>query len=145
MKSHKVKEKFMELRAQGLSYSKISKALNVSKPTLIEWGKNFASEIEKLKEIELDAFHERYSIYKRHKIELFSEQLLKIREELAQRDLSDVPTPDLLNIFLEFCDALQSEIDPEDAQDGKILEIKDIAERWDSIMSQSASEQRSEG
>ena len=88
MKSHKVKEKFMELRAQGLSYAKISRSLSVSKPTLIEWGKNLASEIEKLKEIELDAFHERYSEYKRHKVQLFSEQLLKIREELAQRDLS---------------------------------------------------------
>ncbi len=36
MKSHE-KEKFIQLRAKGLSFDKISKELNISKPPLLKW------------------------------------------------------------------------------------------------------------
>ncbi len=41
MKKQEVKEKFQQLRAEGISYEKISKMIKVSKPALIEWGKEF--------------------------------------------------------------------------------------------------------
>jgi transcriptional regulator with XRE-family HTH domain len=134
MKSHKVKEKFIELRAQGLSYAKISKALGVSKPTLIEWSKRFASEIKKLEACELDALYKKFCMYKQHRIQLFSEQLLKIREELTHRDLSEIPTPNLLHLFLEFCDALRAEIDLQEGQDSSPVDTKNIIQQWNRIM-----------
>ena len=45
VKIFKEKEKFIEMRAQGISFAKISKEINVSKPILIEWNREFEKEI----------------------------------------------------------------------------------------------------
>lgn len=37
MKDYKTKERFIELRAQGLSFDSIARELEVSKPTLIQF------------------------------------------------------------------------------------------------------------
>jgi len=39
MKDQQTKEKFIELRAKGLSFDKISRELRISKQTLINWSK----------------------------------------------------------------------------------------------------------
>lgn len=46
MKEIQCKEKFIELRSQGLSFEKISK--DVSKPTLIKWNQEYSQEISNL-------------------------------------------------------------------------------------------------
>ena len=46
MKDNSIKEKFVLLRAEGLSFDKIAKKIKVSKPTLIEWQKDFRDEIK---------------------------------------------------------------------------------------------------
>jgi orotate phosphoribosyltransferase-like protein len=48
MKEMQCKEKFIELRSQGLSFEKISKEINVSKPTLIKWNQEYSQEISNL-------------------------------------------------------------------------------------------------
>ena len=40
-KTNKDRTNFIELRAQGFSFEKISKELNISKPTLMKWEKHF--------------------------------------------------------------------------------------------------------
>jgi hypothetical protein len=144
MKSHRVKEKFIELRAQGLSYAKISEMLDVSKPTLIEWNKRFSSQIEELKACELGALREKFRMYRQHRIQLFGEQLLKIRDELTNRDLSDIPTPNLLHLFLEFCDALQAEIERQRDQGSSSVSARNIIQQWDRTIGQYASEEQDE-
>jgi len=49
MKENEEKQKFIELRAEGLSYDKISKEIAVSKPTLMKWEKEFSQEIKELR------------------------------------------------------------------------------------------------
>lgn len=39
MKDQETKERFIELRAKGLSFDKISKELKVSKQILIDWSR----------------------------------------------------------------------------------------------------------
>jgi transposase len=53
MENQKTKEQFIQLRAQGVSYSNISKKIGKSKQTLIDWGKELEEEIRNLKAIEL--------------------------------------------------------------------------------------------
>jgi hypothetical protein len=144
MKSRRVKERFIELRARGLSYAKISKMLGVSKVTLIEWGKRFSSEIEELEACELEALREKFYMYRQHRIQLFGEQLLKIREELTNRDLSYIPTPNLLHLFLEFCDALKAEIEMQRDQGSNSTYTKNIIKQWDKTIGQYAPEEQSE-
>jgi transposase len=47
-KDTKTRERFMELRAKGHSFDKISEELKVSKPTLIQWRKDLEKQIAKL-------------------------------------------------------------------------------------------------
>lgn len=54
-KAIKKREAFIKLRAEGLSYEKISKEIGVSKPTLIKWSKQGEKEIkEAAKNIEIE-------------------------------------------------------------------------------------------
>ena len=48
MKDQKLKEEFLVLRAQGLSFEKIAKQLKVSKQTLINRSREFRYEISYL-------------------------------------------------------------------------------------------------
>ena len=42
-------------------------------------------------------------------IELFGERLLAVKEELAERDISEVPTPRLFDMLMTFLAALEKE------------------------------------
>ena len=48
MKSEATKQKFIQLRAEGLSYAKISDQLHLSKATCSSWENKFADEIATL-------------------------------------------------------------------------------------------------
>ena len=60
MKIFKEKEKFIEMRAQGISFAKISKESNVSKPILIEWNREFEKEIAHLQFLATEELLEQY-------------------------------------------------------------------------------------
>jgi len=113
VKTTEQKEKFVELRAKNLSFDKIAKKLNVSKPTLIEWSQELNQEIANLKTIELEALQEKYYMQKKQKIKLYGKQLEKIKEELEARlennELKDVKTEQLFKLFFEYMDRLEFE------------------------------------
>ncbi len=112
MKDQGTKERFIELRARGLSFDKISKELQVSKQTLIDWSKGLQEEIRNLKAIELEALQEKYFLTKEKRLELFGERLKAIKEELDKRDLKDVSTDKLIELFLKFHRSLKEEAAP---------------------------------
>ena len=61
MKTKDQKEKFIQLRAEGNSFDKISDILNISKPTLINWNIDFSKEIDIIlirKELSSEIFRE---------------------------------------------------------------------------------------
>jgi transposase len=105
-------ERFMQLRANGMSYDAIAKVLKVSKPTLISWSRDLQIEIHNLREIQKESLREQFAISKRHRVEILSEQLKKARDELAKRDYGDVPTLQLLSAVLKIEQRIaQEEID----------------------------------
>ena len=103
------KNKFIELRAKGISYDKIAVQLKVSKQTLINWSKELQYEIDNLKAIELEALQEKYYITKEARIKLFGERVLAIKKELEKRNLSEVPTEKLIDLLLRHYNILQNE------------------------------------
>lgn len=64
MKDQETKEKFVELRAKGLSFDRIAAELETSKQTLINWAKELENEISNLKKVELEALQEKYFMLK---------------------------------------------------------------------------------
>ena len=105
-------ERFIELRAEGRSYADIAVALNVSKPTLIAWGKELQKEVANARTLRLDELFEKYAVAKGKRVEAFGKRLESILAELDTRNLTDVPTTALLKLALDFGDRLKAEAEP---------------------------------
>jgi len=113
MKDSKTKQQFIELRASGYSFDKISKQMKVAKSTLIDWSKEFELEVSNLKAMELEALQEQYYIAKKTRIEIVGEHTKKIQEELMKRDLSELTTEKLFEIFQKNMNFLRfEEVEP---------------------------------
>ena len=108
MKDNKTKEKFIELRAKGLSYDSISKELSVSKQTLINWSKEFELELSNLRAVELESLCEQYLIKKEKKLEMLSELLEKVKKNLLERDLNDMDSEQIFELFMKLISSLEN-------------------------------------
>jgi Homeodomain-like domain-containing protein len=97
MKDQETIARFIHLRANGLSYDKISAELKVSKPTLIQWSRKYQFDIQNLRAIETEALAEKCFAGRQERWELVSRDLSRVEAELAKRDLADVPTSQLLD------------------------------------------------
>jgi predicted transcriptional regulator len=102
VQSLEVKEKFIELRAVGYSYDKISKELGVSKQALIDWARDLQDEIINRKSLELEALYDKFYLLKEHRIKTFGELLSKIKDEIHKRDFSEIPTDKLMDLLLKY-------------------------------------------
>lgn len=102
MKTTEIKHKFIELRAKGLSFTKISKEMNISRQTLIDWNKNFQNEISNLKAMELEELYDKYYLQRVARIESFGIILARLKSELKDRDLTDVGLDKLLELILKY-------------------------------------------
>jgi len=110
MKTQQDKERFIELRAKGYSYNKISELTGLAKQTLVDWNAELEERISNLKAIELEALYEQYQLLKEDKIRNFGAILSKITEELNARDFTKVPTGRLLELYLLYYEKASSEI-----------------------------------
>ena len=104
------KEKFIELRAKGWSFDRIAKELGRAKQTLIDWSKDLQEEIANRKALELEALYETYYLQRESRLQMFGVMLTKIKKEVESRDLSDVPTDKLLDLFLKYNNQIREEI-----------------------------------
>jgi hypothetical protein len=101
MKDTETKQRFVELRVKGLSFDKIAKELETSKVILIQWGKELKNSIANLKAVEMEALQEQYALTVQTKIETYGQLLKSLRDELAQRDLSEVDTCKLVDCIVK--------------------------------------------
>lgn len=104
------KERFIELRAKGLSFDKIGKEIGKAKQTLIDWSKELQDEIANRKALELEALYETYYLQRESRLQTFGAMLTKIKKEVESRDLSDVPTDKLLELLLKYNSQVKEEI-----------------------------------
>ncbi len=105
-----VKEKFIELRAKGWSFDKIAKELHKRKATLIDWSKELESEIANRKAIELEVLYEKHYLLKEQRIEILGNLLNKIINEIENRNLKDIPTNKLFDLFLKYNKEIKEEM-----------------------------------
>ena len=110
MESIETKERFIELRAKGWSFDKIAKELGKAKQTLIDWSKELKDEVANRKALELEALYETYYLLKENRLQTFGGLLNKIKDEVLSRDLSDVATDKLLDLFLKYNSQIKEEI-----------------------------------
>lgn len=105
------KQQFIELRAKGYSYQKISDKLNVSKPTLMDWSKDdqTSKDIHNQRTLYIDELQEQYAMTKRHRITVFGEVLSRAKAELDKRDLSEMSTDKLITMTIKLSDTLRQD------------------------------------
>ena len=128
------KERFIELRAKGLSYDKIAKKLGKAKQTLIDWSKDLQEEIANRKALELEALYETYYLQRENRLQMFGAMLTKIKEEVEGRDLSDVATDKLLELFLKYNSQVKEEIvEPIYKSSQELTEEKEDRELLDAL------------
>lgn len=101
MKDQGVKEKFVELRARGWSFDRISKELKVSKQTLIHWSRDLALEISNQSALQHEALLEQYSLTREERIQFLGDLVKKLRQEMVSRNLTAIPTERLVDMALK--------------------------------------------
>lgn len=93
-------EAFIKMRIEGKTFDEISKELNVSKQSLINWGKDEKVD-ETIRIARLAKYQtiiKTYELDRINKIQRFAGLSKRINEELSKRDLSEIPTDKLLKL-----------------------------------------------
>lgn len=103
-------ERILTLRARGKSYKAIAEEANVSKQTAVDVCAKYKERIASLHALELEELYERQHITSRERIEAHSNLMRRIREEIESRELTDIPTDKLIELYIKQASALKEEI-----------------------------------
>lgn len=109
MKSTDQKAQFIELRAQGQSYSKIAEALHISKSTCSAWQQELAEEVADRQQERLEDLYNLYAMHRQGRIERIGQTIGRIDAALAEKDLSELPADKLLELKLKYQRELKAE------------------------------------
>jgi hypothetical protein len=122
-----LKADFVQLRAKGLPYLRIAERLGVAKSTLANWNAELEAQVASARAMELEALQEEFFLLKEGRIRLLGEQLQRLRHELADRDLSSVPTDKLLELLLKFQAVLKEEfVEVRPLSDGELSRLRAV-------------------
>lgn len=115
------------MRAEGFTLAHIAKELGIARNTAVNWNKELSEEIDASKAFEVEEMLEKYRMTKEKRIEMYGERLLALQDELAKRDLSEIPTNKLLDMMLKCAKALEAEIpNPTFLTEDDIEELKKL-------------------
>lgn len=105
-----IKLRVIELRADGASYSTIADTLSIAKQTAVNIAKENIDEIGTLRAIEMEATFQAQQVNREGRISQLSALHNRLREEIERRDLTDLPTKDLVALYLKTSDTLKGEV-----------------------------------
>jgi len=105
------KDRFIELRAQGLSFDKIAEQTGISKPTLIKMNRELKVEVNRLKLINLESLADSYGMLRASRIQHIGNLLNRVDTALEQADLNRLPPDRLFELRFKLSDRLQREFD----------------------------------
>lgn len=127
MKPLEDKEDFIRLRAEGRSYSYITKEIGIAKATCSSWEKDFKREIEQRKADRIQELYNSYYMTKEARIKKLGETLNKINTALEEIDFSQIAPEKLLDYKLKYTEALKEEyIEPSQIKLDGDFTAKDI-------------------
>lgn len=110
MQDKDTERKIIQLRALGNSYATIAKKTKVAKQTAVDTCKRCKEEIAALHALEIEELHETQRVGYSERITALSSLMRRVREEIDRRDLSDIPTEKLIDLYLKQASALKEEL-----------------------------------
>ncbi len=106
-------ERFIELRARGLSFDKIATETGTSKPTLLKWARDYQKELEQAQFFEVQNMLAQFEVMRRNRVEVIAETLHLALTELQARaqagNFADMTTDKLVNTCLTLENRLERE------------------------------------
>lgn len=109
MKPQEQRLDFIRLRAEGKSYTVISKELNIAKDTCSRWEQEFKEEIATLKAEHLQELYDSYYMVREARITQLGSTLNNINEALSKKELDELTPDRLLDFKLRYMEALKEE------------------------------------
>lgn len=103
-------ERFIELRAQGMSYEKIAEQLEISKTTALKLGHDFEQEVKRLQFMHLEAMAEQYKLVKTARIAGIAKLLEQVDTALQSADFEKMAPEKLVLLKLKLQDRLLQEL-----------------------------------
>lgn len=134
MKDQETRQKFIKLRAEGNSFSKIANELDISKATCSEWQKQYEKAIAKLQKDKLEELYQSYGMLKYQRIASLGNTLHKIDNAIQEADFSSVDPAKLLEIKLKYQDALKNEYTPTSSYPDKEIDSTKIFNQISSLI-----------
>jgi hypothetical protein len=122
MHAPEVRRKFVERLAEGHSYARIAAELNVARSTLIEWSRQLRFEIQNHRALAMDELRERVLGSRQARVAAVLQKLSRVEDEIRQRDLSKVSTPQLFALS----DSLRRQLERDLAEISFVAPVKDI-------------------
>src|SRR4051812_42793392 len=98
MHTPETRQKFIKLRTQGWSYTRLAAELSVAVSTLVEWSRQLRVELQNQQAIDCDDVKYRLLGPRQTRANLLSERLAAIESELRNRDLTTVSTQSLYSL-----------------------------------------------
>lgn len=110
MTDRDTENRIIELRARGKSYSTIASELKIGKQTALDVCKKYKEQIATLQALELEQLYEEQRITSQERITAIASLMQRVREEIDRRDLTQVPTEKLIDLYLKQVSTLKEEI-----------------------------------
>ena len=98
MHSTDTKSKFLQLRAKGWSLARISKDIDVSVRTLVDWNRQHREELQILRIVELEALQEKLLATHEQELTMLTEQLRRLEQEISKRHIDIISTENLFRL-----------------------------------------------
>lgn len=103
-------ERAISLRADGRSYEDISSELKVGVQEAIDMVTNQPERTQTLAGVRMEAFFIQNRVNTRGRIEELSSLRQRLSDELARRELTDIPTDKLITLLIKTNEALKGEV-----------------------------------
>lgn len=92
------KQKFISLRAEGFSFDEIAKRINISKPTLIKWSKEFNDEIQEIRKSADERFIFEEKIRRKNRAKRIRNELEKAYKALEKTNYDKLSKKEIIQI-----------------------------------------------
>jgi hypothetical protein len=101
MYSQDAQDKFVELRAQGWTLPHIATELHISRRTLVEWGRHYATDIQAMRAEEAELLKEKFLASREEDLNRLARLQKDVEDELSNRELKFIPIEKLFRLATE--------------------------------------------
>lgn len=109
MKDTETKLAFIKARAEGKSYSTITKELGIAKATCTSWEQALKEDIEAMKRAQTEELYTAYNMKREARIKALGDILQGLDKAIADKPLEELPLDKLLELRLKYARELKAE------------------------------------